>query len=362
MRSDNLKINFNAGPAALPHTVLEQASEAILNYNNTGLSILSISHRGKLFTDILEESKQLVKELCGLGDEYEVLWLHGGGRLQFSMIPMNFLAENDTAGYIDSGYWAHDAIEYAKYYGNVIVLSSSEENNYNQLPEWPADIQSGLAYLHFTTNNTIYGTQWKHIPQTEVPLIADMSSDIFSKHINYSRCDMFYAVAQKNIGAAGATLVVVKKEMLHKIVRTLPPMLDYGAHAKHNSVLNTSPVFSIYTALLMLRWTKQKGIIVIEKENTEKAALLYKEIERNSLFTCNIKHTDRSMMNVCFTSHNPEHEKAFIQFCEEHNITGIEGHRLVGAFRVSLYNAITIADVKHLVSVMQEFESINNRK
>lgn len=359
MRSDNLKINFNAGPAALPFTVMEQASQAILNYNNTGLSILSIPHRGKLFAEILEESKQLVKELCRLGDEYEVLWLHGGGRLQFSMIPMNFLADNDTAAYIDSGYWAHDAIEYAKYYGNVMVLSSSKENNYTNLPEWPKDIQSGLAYLHFTTNNTIYGTQWKHIAQTEVPLIADMSSDIFSKHIDYTRCDMFYAVAQKNIGAVGATLVVIKKDMLSKIVRTLPPMLDYAAHVKHNSVLNTPPVFAIYTTLLMLRWTKQKGIDAIEKDNSEKAALLYDEIQRNSLFTCNIKHADRSMMNVCFTCHKTEHEKAFIQFCEEQNITGIEGHRSVGAFRVSLYNAITVKDVQQLVHTMQEFESIN---
>lgn len=343
----------------LPIEVMQQASGAILNYNKTGLSILSIPHRGKLFADILDESKQLVKELCKIGDEYEVLWLHGGGRLQFSMIPMNFLAENDTAGYIDSGYWAHDAIEYAKYYGNVMVLASSEENKYNQLPEWPADIPSGLAYLHFTTNNTIYGTQWNSIHKTEVPLIADMSSDIFSKHINYSHCDMFYAVAQKNIGAVGATLVVVKKDMLHKIVRTLPPMLDYSAHAKHNSVLNTPPVFSIYTALLMLRWTKQKSIAAIEKENTEKATLLYDEIQRNSLFICNIKQAERSMMNVCFTCHKPEHEKTFIQFCESHNITGIEGHRSVGAFRVSLYNAITVNDVMQLVNTMKEFE-LNN--
>ncbi len=361
MKNDKLKINFNAGPAALPLSVMEEASQAVMNYNNTGLSILSISHRGKLFTEILEESKQLVKELCGLDDEYEVLWLHGGGRLQFSMIPMNFLAENDTAGYIDSGYWASDAIEYAKYYGNVAVLASSKDKNYTELPRWPADGTSGLAYLHFTTNNTIYGTQWKSIPKADVPLIADMSSDIFSKHIDYTNCDMFYAVAQKNIGAVGATLVVIKKEMLHKIVRVLPPMLNYASHAKANSVLNTSPVFSIYTALLMLRWTKQKGIAAIEKENTEKAKLLYDEIHRNSLFTCNIKHTDRSMMNVCFTCHNPQHEKSFIDFCEERNITGIEGHRSVGAFRVSLYNAITLADVAHLVTVMKQFEIENNK-
>lgn len=361
MRNDSLKINFNAGPAAMPHTVLLQASEAILNYDNTGLSILSIPHRGKLFAEILEESKHLVKELCHVSDDYEVLWMHGGGRLQFSMIPMNFLAQNDTAGYIDSGYWASDAIAYAKYYGNVAILASSKEQEYRQLPAWPKEIPSGIAYVHITTNNTIYGTQWKHIPQTEAPIIADMSSDIFSKHIDYGMLDMFYAVAQKNIGAVGATLVVIKKTMLNKIVRVLPPMLDYAAHAKHNSVLNTSPVFSIYTAMLMLRWTKQKSIATIERENNEKARLLYAEIERNSLFECNIKHVDRSIMNVCFTCIDPKHEKVFVAFCEEKNITGIEGHRSVGAFRVSLYNAITIKDVEQLIAVMQEFESKNHK-
>ncbi|MBS1772635.1 MAG: 3-phosphoserine/phosphohydroxythreonine transaminase [Bacteroidetes bacterium] len=355
-----MKINFNPGPAALPQEVLQQASDAILNYNGTGLSILSIPHRGKLFAAILEESKQLVKELCRLDDNYEILWMHGGGRLQFSMVPMNFLAENDTAGYIDSGYWAHDAIEYAKYYGHVAVLASSEEKNYTELPVWPADIPSGLAYMHFTTNNTIYGTQWKTIPQTEVPLIADMSSDIFSREMNYTHCDMFYAVAQKNIGAVGATLVAIKKEMLSRIIRVLPPMLNYAAHVKANSVLNTSPIFSIYTALLMLRWTKQKTIAAIEKENIAKAKLLYDEIHRNDLFTCNIKHTDRSMMNICFTANQKEHERTFIDFCEERNITGIEGHRSVGAFRASLYNAITIKDVECLTAAMQEFESKYN--
>jgi phosphoserine aminotransferase len=356
MKNDKPVINFNAGPAALPLPVMEEASQAILNYNNTGLSILSIPHRGKLFASILEESKQLVKELCGLNDDYEILWLHGGGRLQFSMIPMNFLAQNDTAGYIDSGYWANDAIEYAKYYGNVAILSSSKAHNYNELPAWPADIPSGLAYLHFTTNNTISGTQWKEIPKTEVPLIADMSSDIFSKKTDYTNCDMFYAVAQKNIGAVGATLVVIKKEMLSRIVRVLPPMLNYAEHTKHNSILNTSPVFSIYTALLMLRWTKQKGIDTIEKENSEKAKLLYDEIHRNNLFACNIKHTDRSMMNVCFIANNKEREKEFINYCEAQNITGIEGHRKSGAFRVSLYNAISLADVYYLTDVMKQFE------
>lgn len=362
MKNTNLKINFNPGPAALPQSVLQQSADAVLNYNNTGLSILGIPHRGKLFTDIIEEAKALVKELCGLGDDYEVLWLQGGGRLQFTMVPMNFLGDGETAGYIDSGYWAADAISYAKYYGNVEILASSKADNYNHLPEWPATIDSKQAYLHFTTNNTIYGTQWSQVPKVQVPLIADMSSDILSRQMNYTNCDMFYAVAQKNIGAAGVTMVAIKKDMLQRTKRTLPPMLSYDGHVKANSVLNTSPVFAIYTALLMLRWTKEKGIAAIEKENNEKAALLYSEIERNSLFDCIVNNAaDRSKMNVCFTAKHAEHEKTFISFCEENNVTGIEGHRSVGAFRASLYNAISLADVQHLVALMKEFENLNNK-
>ncbi|OSZ82969.1 phosphoserine transaminase [Chitinophagaceae bacterium IBVUCB1] len=357
-----MKINFNPGQAAIPQSVLQQAADAVLNYNNTGLSILGIPHRGKLFADILEEANTLVKDLCNLGNEYEVLWMHGGGRLQFAMIPMNYLGDGETAGYIDSGYWAADAISYAKHYGNVAILASSKQDNYTHLPAWPASIDNTLAYLHITSNNTIYGTQCSHIPKVDVPLIADMSSDIFSREMDYTHCDMFYAVAQKNIGMAGVTMVAVKKDMLQRTKRNLPPMVSYAAHAAANGVLNTPPVFAIYTALLMLRWTKEKTIADIEKENNAKTALLYKEIERNSLFDCivNIK-TDRSKMNVCFTATKPEYEKAFIRFCEEHNVTGIEGHRSVGAFRASLYNAISLADVQQLVALMQEFETINNK-
>lgn len=356
------KINFNSGPAALPLPVLQAASAAVINYNNTGLSILGIPHRGKLFADILEEAKELVKELCGLNDEYEVLWMHGGGRLQFAMMPMNFLGDKQTAGYIDSGYWAADAINYAKHYGNVAVLASSKEDNYTHLPEWPVAIPKDIAYLHITTNNTIYGTQCHYVPKVDVPLIADMSSDIFSKQMDYTNCDAFYAVAQKNIGAAGVTMVAIKKAMLQHSKRTLTPMLSYAAHAKAGSVLNTPPVFAIYTALLMLRWIKEKGITTIEKENNEKATLLYNEIERNTLFDCIVQNVaDRSKMNVCFTAKQHEHEKSFISFCEAYNVTGIEGHRSVGAFRASLYNAISLADVQQLVILMQQFENLNNK-
>ncbi len=349
-------LNFNAGPAALPPEVLQQAAQAVIDYDNTGLSILEIPHRGKHVDAIIKESETLVKELCGLNDDYEVLWMHGGGRLQFCMLPMNFLGENETAGYIDSGSWAHEAMEYAKYYGNVEVLASSRESNYNHLPALPTVIPNNLTYLHITTNNTIFGTQCRELPISPVPLIADMSSDIFSKKTDYSRCALFYAVAQKNLGAAGVTLVVVRKDLLGKIKRTLPPMLDYKAHAAQHSVLNTPPVFALYICLLTLRRIKAKGIDTIEKENNTKAQLLYNEVSRNSLFHTSVKYEDRSLMNVCFTTKNKEDEATFTAYCEERNIVNIGGHRTTGGFRISLYNAISISAVETLVSVMQQFE------
>lgn len=354
------KINFGGGPAALPPDVFREASEAVLDYNGTGLSILEIGHRSKEFMSILDEANAIVKELCGINEDHEVLWLHGGGRLQFAMIPMNFLGDNDRAGYIDSGHWATEAAEYAMHYGGTEILSTSRDSNYSQLPEWPGKIDSNLAYLHYTTNNTIYGTQWHKIPDCNVPLVADMSSDIFSKEMDYCKAALFYAAAQKNIGPAGVTLVVLRKDLADLIKRDLPPMLSYKAQIAQHSVLNTSPVFAIYTSLLMLRWTKARGIAAIEKENKEKAGLLYKEIDRSALFDVVVKkEADRSMMNVCFRAKNETQEKSFVSFCEKHNITGISGHRFVGGFRVSLYNAIRLEQVEKLVEVMQEFEKEN---
>jgi len=351
------KINFSGGPAALPAEVFAQASEAVLDYNGTGLSILEIGHRSKEFIAILEECNALVKELCVLNDDYEVLWLHGGGRLQFCMIPMNFLGENDTAGYIDSGHWAAEAAEYAMHYGSTDILSTSRDSNYQCLPEWPGTISDNLAYLHYTTNNTIYGTQWRHVPKCNVPLVADMSSDILSKEMDYGNCALFYAAVQKNIGPAGVTLVVVRKDMMERIKRDLPPMLNYKTQAANHSILNTSPVFAIYTSLLTLRWTKEKGINIIERDNRKKAAMLYEEIERNSMFGPVVdKKEDRSMMNVCFRAKDEAQEKSFVNFCEKHNITGIKGHRFVGGFRVSLYNAVTVGQVETLIKTMQDFE------
>lgn len=356
------KINFGPGPATLPQEVLQQAAAAITDYNNSGLSILEIPHRGELFHNILAESKSLVKELTGLGDDYEVLWLQGGGRLQFAMVPMNFLPGNGKAGYIDSGHWAYDAQQHAKQYGHVHTLASSRNEDYKFIPPINGPIPDDLAYVHYTTNNTIYGTQWSSVPECSVPLIADMSSDIFSEKRDYSRYDLFYAVAQKNIGAAGVTLVVLrKKNMLDKIVRQLPPILDYRQQVLHDSIINTPPVFNIYVALLMLRFTKAKGIEQIEKETNEKATLLYNEIDRNSLFTPIVLPRDRSKMNVVFKALNESVEKEFLAFCMEHNVEGVSGHRSVGGFRVSLYNGVQVADVVFLVKLMQEFEILKKK-
>jgi phosphoserine aminotransferase len=350
------KINFNGGPSALPVEVLQEFADAVREYKHTGISILELPHRGKEFADIIKESDHLVKELCGLDDNYEVIWIHGGGRMQFCMIPMNFLAEGDAAGYIDSGHWAEEALEYATHYGDVQVLATSKESNYSHLPEWPATIPSQLSYVHFTTNNTIYGTQWHHVPRIGVPLIADMSSDIFSYRQDYSKYAMFYAAVQKNLGTPGIALAVIRRDMFGRIKRSLPGMLDYKALAKEHSILNTANVSGVYLSLLMLRWIKARGIDLIEKDNRKKAQLLYDAIDNSRVFKPHVtEHAHRSLMNVCFTASNEETERAFLALCAENNIIGIKGHRSVGGFRVSLYNPVTIEDVEKLTTIMKVF-------
>ena len=350
------KINFNAGPAALPPEVLHEASKAVRKYGNTGLSILELPHRGKEFLDIVEESKSLVKELCGIGDAYDVLWLQGGGRMQFCMIPMNFLPQNGSAGYIDSGHWAEEALEYATHYGDVQILASSKQDRYCHLPEWPGNIPDQLAYLHMTTNNTIYGTQYHHVPETNVPLVADMSSDIFSMARDYSQYSLFYAAAQNNLGPAGLALVVIKKDLQEKIIRSLPPMLDYKAQVKENSILNTANVFGVYTTMLMLRWTKEKGLEAIEKDNRQKAHLLYTAIDNSPVFTAHVQNrAHRSLMNATFTANTPENEVAFLHLCDKNNIAGVKGHRSIGGFRVSMYNSVLVADVAILAGLIEGF-------
>ncbi|MEO6830622.1 MAG: 3-phosphoserine/phosphohydroxythreonine transaminase [Chitinophagaceae bacterium] len=350
------KIYFGPGPAMLPQEVLQGTADAVLDYNHSGISILSIPHRGRAFAVILEETKARVLAICKLdANEYELLWLQGGGRQQFAMIPMNFLAPEKTAGFIDSGHWAKDAMDTAAFYGNTVSLCSSASDDYRYLPEWPKEIPDNLSYLYLTSNNTIYGTQWPEIPTCDTPLVVDMSSDIFSCARDYARCDLFFAVAQKNIGPAGVTLVVIRKGMLKRQVRELPGILSYSAQVKANSLLNTPPVSAIYTCLLNLRWIQEQGINSLFEANKKKAEMIYTELDSNPIFQPIVSPESRSMMNVVFRMMDKSHESAFLDFCASRNIEGIAGHRSVGGFRASLYNAVSVDDVAQLVSAMREF-------
>lgn len=350
--------NFNAGPSILPREVFEEAAAAVLNYNDTGLSILEYGHRTPAFEGIMEEARQLVKELMSLDDDHEVLFLHGGASMQFMQVPMNLLDTKETAAYTDTGVWASKAIKEAKLFGKAEVVCSSKDKNYAYLPKDFA-VPNDAKYLHITTNNTIYGTQWQTIPLTSNSMVADMSSDILSRSMNFNAFDLIYAGAQKNIGAAGTTLVVVNKNILGKTKRALPTMMDYRNHITEKSMLNTPPVFAVFTCMLTLRWLKkQGGVKAIEKINDEKASLLYAEIDRNSLFTGTVANEDRSKMNVCFVPKNAETEAGFLKFAATKNIVGIKGHRSVGGFRASLYNAMPLSSVQVLTDVMREFEEL----
>jgi phosphoserine aminotransferase len=351
-----MKINFNAGPAALPKDVLTEASKAILEYEQTGISILGLAHRSQAFKDILVEAKSLALQLLGLDDTYDVIWFQGGGRMQFELIPMNFLKEDATAAYIDSGHWAADAMNNVARYGKLHIAGSTKSIHYKSVPR-VLDIPQNAAYLHLTANNTIYGTQLSDLPVTEVPLIGDFSSEIFSRRLDYAKFSMIYAVAQKNLGPAGATMVVAKKSFLEKQVRALPEILSYKSMAAKNSLVNTAPVFAIYVSLLNLRYLASKGLAQIEIENNTKAKLMYDFLDQSNFYE-GVAHPDsRSAMNVCFTIKDPAKEESLLAFAEEAGITGIAGHRSVGGFRASIYNAISIADVEHLIAVLSQFEN-----
>lgn len=351
------KFNFYSGPAILPPEVFEQAAKAVMELDHIGLSLIEISHRSKEFTAVVDEAQQLVRELTGLGDEYKVLFLQGGATMQFCMIPYNMLDDHETAAYIEIGSWSKKAIKEAKLFGKVKVVASSAEKNFSYIPKGysvPADAK----YFHITTNETIHGSQLHHIPDSPVPLIADMSSDIFSRVLDWKKFDMIYAGAQKNLGTAGATLVIMKESLLGKVKRPVPTMLDYRSHIKDNSLHNTPSTFAIYVCLLTLRWLKaQGGISAMEQRNRDKAALLYSEIERNSLFEANVAAEDRSLMNVTWIMPDQSREDAFAQFAKDHGCIGIKGHRSVGGFRASIYNAMPVEGVELLINVMREFES-----
>jgi phosphoserine aminotransferase len=347
--------NFNAGPSILPAEVFQQAAAAILNFNNTGLSILEFGHRTPEFTAVMEEARSLVKELMNLDTDHEVLFLHGGASTQFMQVPMNLLDIKETAAFADTGVWSSKAIKEAKLFGKVDVVCSSKEKNYNFIPKDFA-VPNDAKYFHITTNNTIYGTQWQKIPKTSNSLVADMSSDIFSRMLDFNTFDLIYAGAQKNMGPAGVNLIVVNKNILGKVKRAIPTIMDYRNHINEGSMLNTPPVFAVYVCLLTLRWLKsQGGVAAIEKKNTEKAALLYEAIDNNPLFTGTVVKEDRSKMNVCFVMKDATLETAFLDFTKSLGIIGIKGHRSVGGFRASLYNALPISSVQVLVNALQTF-------
>jgi len=347
--------NFNSGPAALPGEVLQQAAQDILHFQN-GLSVLEMPHRGTAIKAVIKESEDLVRSLLQLGDDYEVCWMQGGGRAQFAMIPMNFLKPEKTAGFINSGHWADEAMNYARYYGKTLEIAGSKDDEYRHIPQWEA-IPENLAYVHLTSNNTIYGTQFFDFPETNAPLVADMSSDLFSRKLDFRKFDLIYAVAQKNIGPAGATLVIAKSGFLNRQNDNLPGIFSYKELFKAHSAYNTPPVFAIYCSLLNLRWLCNMGMDTIERQNREKAALLYQAIDDSKIFSGTAQKAHRSLMNVCFRGSNPETEEAFLNFAGQQGISGIKGHRSVGGFRVALYNAITMEEVNYLVKAMRQFEA-----
>lgn len=350
--------NFNAGPSILPKIVFEQAAAAVLNFNGSGLSILELGHRTPEFTAVMEEARFLVKELMQLDDDHEVLFLHGGASTQFMQVPMNLLDTKDSAAYTDTDIWGYKAIKEAKLFGKVEVVCSSREKNYNFIPKDFA-VPNDAKYFHITTNNTIYGTQWQQIPHTSNSLVADMSSDILSREMDFNQFDLIYAGAQKNIGAAGVNLVIVNKNILGKIKRPIPTMMDYRNHINEGSMLNTPPVFAVYVCLLTLRWLKSiGGVAAIEKLNNEKAALLYKAIDESKFFTGSAAKEDRSKMNVCFVMHDKMQEASFLSFTKAKGIVGIKGHRTTGGFRASLYNAMPLTSVQVLVDAINEFEGM----
>ena len=352
------KHNFSAGPAILPTSVMEQAAQAAVDFNGIGLSILEISHRSPEFSAVLDEAEILVRDIAQLSEDYAVLFLQGGASSQFFMTAMNLLNDNEMAAYVDTGSWSAKAIKEAKNFGKVEAVASSKEQNYTFIPKG-YEVPANAKYLHLTSNNTIVGTQFHSWPETKVPFVADMSSDIFSRPIDVERFDLIYAGAQKNIGPAGLTLVIVRKEALGKVSRNIPTMLDYRTHISKKSTFNTPPVFSIYVAMLTFRWIKANGgLQAMAKKNAAKAQLLYQEVDANPLFTGTVTDkADRSHMNATFVMApgKEELQASFLDMCKEAGCVGVKGHRSVGGFRASIYNAMDIGSVQVLVDVMKGF-------
>lgn len=349
------KHNFSAGPCILPQEVLQKASEAVINFNDDNLSLLEISHRSKPFVNVMEKARSLSLELLGLENKgYKALFLQGGASLEFLMVAYNLLEKK--AAYLNTGTWSDNAIKEAKLLGEVVEVASSKDKNFSYIPK-NYSIPKDVDYFHCTSNNTIFGTQIKHFPEVAVPLICDMSSDIFSRQLDFSKFDLIYAGAQKNMGPAGTTLVIVKEDILGKVTRKIPAMLNYKTHIAKDSMFNTPAVFSIYVSMLTLEWLKDLGgIQFIEKVNNTKAALLYDEIDRNPLFKGFVATEDRSKMNATFNMTDETLEPIFEEMLSEAGINGLNGHRSVGGYRASMYNALPLFSVQALVDVMQELE------
>jgi phosphoserine aminotransferase len=354
------KHNFYAGPSILPQYTLDKTIEGIKDFAGSGLSILEISHRSKEFIACMNDSIALVKELLEVPAGYQVIFIGGGASMQFAMVPMNMMEKKSA--YLVTGEWASKAFKEAKMFGEVVEVASSKDKNFNYIPK-NYIVPSDVDYFHVTTNNTIFGTELKKDPDVKVPLIADMSSDIFSRPFDVSKYSVIYAGAQKNLAPAGVTMVIIKEDMLGKVTRPIPTMLDYRTHIKAESMFNTPPVFAVFAAQQTLHWLKNLGgVKAIQKKNIEKAAILYDEIDRNKLFVPTIKDIeDRSLMNICFVmaDNYKELEKPFGEFAKSKGIIGIEGHRSVGGFRASTYNALPKESVQALVDVMKEFEKNN---
>lgn len=347
------KHNFSSGPAILPPSVMEEAAQACIEYNQSGLSILEMSHRSPAFSQILEEARTLPKQLLGLDDRFEVLYLTGGASSQFFMVPMNLLNQNGSAAYLDTGSWSAKAIKEAQHFGKIDVIASSASSNFSFIPK-TGHIPAESSYVHLTSNNTIYGTQIHEWPDTKVPIVCDMSSDIFSRKINPERFGLIFAGAQKNLGPAGTTMVIVRKDMLNKVQRHIPTMLDYRTHIAKHSSFNTPPVFPIFVCLLNLRWiAAQGGVQEMANRNQEKAQMVYQAIDELPIFNGNVNKEDRSIMNITFSLENQFLEKKFLDLCTQANISTIKGHRSVGGFRASIYNAMPKSSVTVLVEVMQ---------
>ena len=349
------KHNFSAGPCILPQEVIHKAAEAVIDFNGSGLSLIEISHRSKDFVEVMDRARSLALELLGLeGKGYQALFLHGGASMEFLMVAYNLLEKK--AGYLNTGTWSSNAIKEAKLFEEVVEVGSSKDKNFNYIPK-SYTVPDGLDYLHLTSNNTIFGTQIKKFPKTEIPLVCDMSSDIFSRQLDFSQFDLIYAGAQKNMGPAGTTLVVVKEAILGKVSREIPSMLNYKVHIDKESMFNTPAVFPVYVSLLTLEWLQNLGgIAAIEKINEKKAQLLYSEIDLNPLFKGYAQKEDRSSMNATFTLVEEKLKEVFDTMCKDAGINGLNGHRSVGGYRASMYNALSLESVGTLVDVMSELE------